>query len=166
MIQRKQTVYLLITVIMAFTYIAMNPVICSIKGKLKDQAFQEVENELLITFKMATFAQEGRGVAVESGNSYLTFTLWVLGSLGLLTILLFKQRKLQLRLASYLLIFDLMLLFLIYFEHSNKSSLFIDKESSWTFFAFAPLILIPLHVLALRGIIHDIQLLKSVDRLR
>lgn len=164
MIQRKQTLYLLIASIFAFTYLFSSPVFSEITGTMKEGGSTET---LVISYTETTFSEKDTSIEASTvKNNYLTLTLAVIGGIGLLTLLLFKKRKLQLRLASYLVMFDLLLLFLIYYQNSIGLKLFEEAETTWKVFAFLPAILPILHLLALRGIVHDIKLLQSVDRLR
>lgn len=164
MIQRKQTLYLLIASLFAFTYLFGSPVISEITGIVKGKTDTET---LTIRYAQTSFTQtDGQEQLIEGSNNFLVFTLTVIGGLGLLCIFLFKRRKLQLRFVSYLIMFDLLLLFLIYYQNKLGVKVFETAETSWKIYAFLPAILPLLHVLALRGIIHDIKLLKAVDRLR
>jgi len=164
MIQRKQTLYLLIASIFAFTYLFASPVFSEITGTMKEGGSTET---LIISYTETSFSEKNTAIEASTvKNNYLTLTLTVIGGIGLLAIFLFKKRKLQLRLASYLIMFDLLLLFLIYYQNSIGLKLFEEAETSWKVFAFLPVILPLLHFLALRGIVHDIKLLQAVDRLR
>lgn len=164
MIQRRQSLYLFIAVIFAFIYFFSSPQIASISGQVKDTNTNET---LRLNYTETAYIDQQNNIVGEaSSNDYLKFTLLIIGIMGLLTIFLFKQRKLQLRLAAYLIMFDLLLIFLVFFQHHTATKLFATYETSWQYFAFLPFILPVLHLLALRGIVHDIKLLQAVDRLR
>jgi hypothetical protein len=81
---------------------------------------------------------------------------------SIITIFLFKDRKLQLKIGITTLVISLLNIFLYYW----KTSSFVPTE--WTFdLTIAIVIAIPVVlILALRGIYKDEQLVKSVDRLR
>ncbi|MCK9481076.1 MAG: DUF4293 domain-containing protein [Bacteroidia bacterium] len=164
MIQRKQTLYLLIASLFAFVYLFTNPAISEVVGRMKGS--DKIET-LKISYRTTEFVSADNTVqVVNSSNSYLIFTLSIIGVFGLAAIFLFNKRKLQLRFASYLFMFDLLLFFMIYYHTNLGVKVFENSEIHWQIAAFMPLILPVLHFLALRGIVHDIKLLKSVDRLR
>ncbi len=164
MIQRKQTLYLLIASLFAFVYLLTNPTISEVVGNL--QGSDNIET-LRIGFRTTEFINSANTAQiVNSNNSYIIFTLTIIGIFGLACIFLFHKHKLQLRFASYLLMFDLLLFFMIYYQTSLGVKVFETADTHWKIAAFMPIILPFLHFFALRGIVHDIKLLKSVDRLR
>ncbi|MCO6494666.1 MAG: DUF4293 domain-containing protein [Bacteroidetes bacterium] len=164
MIQRKQTLYLLIASLFAFVYLLTNPAISEITGNMKGS--DKVET-LEVGYRTTQFFNSTEDLQILNGsNNYLIFTLSIIGVFGFACIFLFGKRKLQLRFASYLLMFDLLLFFMIYYQTNLGAKVFENSEIQWKIAAFMPFILPILHFLALRGIVHDIKLLKSVDRLR
>lgn len=166
MIQRKQTLYLLIGIVFILSYGLGNPQMATIKGAFQDSGSQSVAHVMLnhiLVFSQTTLNAEPDFTV---SNAFVVYTLIVIGALSFIALFLFKKRALQLRLVSYLLIFDVLLYFMLFFQISMMKKLFVDPATTWSFY-MATLLLLPLlHFLALRGIIHDIKLLKSVDRLR
>lgn len=91
---------------------------------------------------------------------WLTIITVLTGALGFVTIFLFDNRKLQLKLA-YLGIFLSVVLLVVYFmEMGNFSS---GSIALWCLFHFA---ILGCYILAARGIWKDEKLIKSMDRLR
>ena len=96
------------------------------------------------------------------------FTFWAIMSntamiaiLSIITIFLYKKRKLQINI-SYVLLFLLILEYALYFIFDNRNIAF--SEILFTFiFPFVSLILV---YLAIRGIKKDEKLIRSLNRLR
>lgn len=79
--------------------------------------------------------------------------------LAVITIFLFKNRKLQLRLSILGLVLSIALI-LLYFSQASRFDSYI---SLWCLFTFA----IPVgYLMAIRGIWKDQKLIKSLDKLR
>lgn len=164
MIQRKQSLYLFIAALFAFSYLFSSPVFCVLE---RNSESQESEKLILSYSKTVISSAHNESIEIKDANSYLVWTLIVIGSLSLFSIFLFKQRKLQIRLVVYAMVFDLLLFFLLYYQHKLGMTYFQGEAlTHWKVFAFLPLILPILHLLALRGVVHDIKLLQAVDRLR
>jgi hypothetical protein len=167
MIQRKQSLYLFIAAIFCVSYWFGNPTFATktgIKSILKGT--EEILNAKLKFTKTELSYTSSQVEPQIYEHSYIVYTIAVIAFLSIISIFIFKKRPLQLRLTSYLIMFDLLLLFLIYFQSAQVSKVFDSVQTEWKVFAFMPIILPILHLLALRGIIHDIKLLKAVDRLR
>ena len=100
-----------------------------------------------------------------SSSWAVLFAAGLAALLSLITIFLFKKRKLQIK-TSYILLFLLALVYIIYFIFDQKSLLttdfFLNTRLSFVF----PLIAIILVYLAIRGIKKDENLVRSLDRLR
>ena len=93
-------------------------------------------------------------------TTWFTILTILSAALALITIFLFKNRKLQLRL-TYLGIFITAVLLTLYFievGHFNDGTI-----SLWAIFYFAILVCF---ILAARGILKDQKLIRSMDRLR
>jgi uncharacterized membrane protein len=95
-----------------------------------------------------------------------TTTIWLsiitvlTGALGFVTIILFDNRKLQLKLC-YLGIFLTVILLVMYFlEMTNFAN---SVVALWCIFYFA---ILGSYILAARGIWKDEKIIKSMDRLR
>ncbi len=78
----------------------------------------------------------------------------------LITIFLYKNRKLQLRICLVCLVLSILIVVLYFMQVKNYSA---GSYSLWSVFAFAVPVLV---VLALRSIYKDEKLVKSLDRLR
>lgn len=168
MIQRKQSLYLLIGILSCIGFLVGNPKYATLTGNLKeDNSFALANAELKYTYsEVYDTSMTNKDSKVKVSNQYIHLTLWALVLLSLVSIFLFKNRALQLRLTAYLLIFDLLLFFLLYYQTNYVGSLFSNFETQWNYNAFLGILLPIVHILAIRGIVHDIKLLKAVDRLR
>ncbi len=83
-------------------------------------------------------------------------------TLAFLSIFLFKNRKLQIKVVITALLISLGTLLLYYWQ----SKAFIASESNYTLTAILPISIPILLILAIRGIHKDEKLIKSLDRLR
>lgn len=85
----------------------------------------------------------------------------------LITIFMYKKRELQLKLSSLNILLNAALCGLIFLYYSSNIQKTIAAETvSYMFGTYIPLINMVLSVLAMRWIKKDIDLIKSVDRLR
>jgi glucan phosphoethanolaminetransferase (alkaline phosphatase superfamily) len=102
-------------------------------------------------------------------NAYQTIPLTVLMSLTmifcLITILMYKNRILQIRLCgiNIFLIIGQTGMFLYYFFHAAKQ---IDAEKQFNISIVLPIVAIIFLYLAIRGIARDEALVKAADRIR
>jgi hypothetical protein len=97
-------------------------------------------------------------------NAKTTFWFTVLtilsGAIAFITIFLYKNRKLQLRLCYLGLFLTAVLLTMYFMEMKN----FIGGNIAvWVIFYFAILVC---YILAVRGILRDQKIIRSLDRLR
>jgi hypothetical protein len=142
MIQRIQTLWLIIVAITAFATSQLTLYV----GKLSNGS--ELE------FKLA-------------GNLLLAIIIILLGLLALICLFLYKNRKLQFKLSVIGLIVSIGFLFLEYFVVENyfKPDNAI-LTGSYKIGAILPVVMIVFFFMAARGIYRDEKLVKSMDRLR
>lgn len=85
----------------------------------------------------------------------------------IITVFMFKKRQLQLKLSSLNVFLNAILCGLIFLYYSSNIQKTIAAETiSYMFGSYIPLINMVLSVLAMRWIKKDIDLIKSIDRLR
>jgi hypothetical protein len=143
MIQRKQSIWLLLAAVLAFLSLKL-PVYT---GNILDASNAKV------------FISHTLKAEVKHGLLLITLTA-VLGTLCLVTIFLYKSRTKQMYLCLGLTILALLNLYLYYIQ----SKVFVDGT-----FAITALIVLAIPfctLLAARGIYKDEQLVKSLDRIR
>jgi hypothetical protein len=142
MIQRIQTLWLIIVAITAFA-----------TSQLTLYIGEEV-NKTELPFKLA-------------GNLLLAITIILLGILALICLFLYKNRKLQFKISVFGVILSVGFLFLEYYVVEN---IFKPNHSiqtgSYQIGALLPLVMVVFFFLAARGIYKDERLIKSMDRLR
>jgi hypothetical protein len=106
-----------------------------------------------------------------AGNSVKALPLLILTILMLLipfvTIFMFKKRELQLKLSSLNVFLNAVFcgLIFLFYDNSVQENLLVETIT-YAFGTYIPLINMVLSVLAMRWIKKDIELIKSVDRLR
>ena len=140
MIQRLQTLWLLVASALAFTTLKVP----FFSGNIM------VEN--LNQFQRFT----------AMGNIFLMILTVAVGIAALITIFLYNDRKLQLKISILILTISLLNLFLFYLETKK----FIPTDWSFNLTAAAAIAIPVFLMMAIRGIYKDEKLIKSVDRLR
>lgn len=106
-----------------------------------------------------------------AGNSVKAMPLLILTILMLLipfvTIFMFKKRELQLKLSSLNVFLNAVFcgLIFLFYDNSIQENLLVETIT-YAFGTYIPLINMVLSVLAMRWIKKDIELIKSIDRLR
>lgn len=140
MIQRLQTLWLLFASALAFT-----------------------------TLKISFFSGN---IMVENAKQFQRFTAMshmflmiltvVVGIGSLVTVFLYKNRKLQVKITSALMVLSIINLILYYLQTKN----FIPNEWSFDITALLALAIPFFLFLAVRGMYKDDKLIKSLDRLR
>jgi len=142
MIQRIQTLWLVIVAITAF-----------------------------LTFRLTLYVGKSTdGTEIPfllAGNLFLAIVIILLGILALICLFIYKNRKLQFKLSVIGVILSIGFLFLEYYivENVFKPSRAI-LSGSYQIGALLPLIMVIFFFLAARGIYKDERLIKSMDRLR
>lgn len=84
----------------------------------------------------------------------------------IVTIFLFKKRELQLKLSSLNVFLNAVFCGLIFLFYADKMQEMLSVDALYASGTYVPLINMVLSVLAMRWIRKDIELIKSVDRLR
>ena len=162
MIQRRQTIFMLLSVIIT-ALLFFTPL-------MSFNANDEVMRFTIFGIK--------NPIETMSFSATYTWPLVVLTILmtvaPLVTIFLYKKRELQVRLCRLNMLVNIIFIGLvfIYYESDVMSVIFAVENDIYTldvayFIGMAfPLVNLVLGILAIRGIKKDIELLKSVDRLR
>ena len=97
-----------------------------------------------------------------TGNILLTITTVATGLLALVVIFLYKDRRLQMRLSFVALLLSCIDL-VLYFVETKK---FVPGEGNYDLTAIIAIVIPVLIILAIRGMVRDQKLVKSLDRLR
>ena len=141
MIQRIQTLWLLVVAIAAFATYTLTLYV----GKGADGAqkvFQLADDFLLVIIIIA------------------------LGLLAMINLFLFKNRKLQFKLAVFGTIFSIGFIFLEYIRVEGFKKTNAIQSGSYQIGALLPILMVIFFFLAARGIYKDERLIKSMNRLR
>ncbi|HMK03236.1 MAG TPA: DUF4293 domain-containing protein [Ferruginibacter sp.] len=97
---------------------------------------------------------------IATHNILIMITTIIVGTLALLTIFLFKNRTLQLRLCVLGILLEAVLIFLYYREANTFT------DGTYALYALLHSLVVIFFFLAARGINKDGKLIKSTDRLR
>lgn len=141
MIQRIQTLWLLIVAIAAFATYTLTLYIGKIAGGT-EKVFQLADDFLLVIL------------------------IILLGILAIICLFLFKNRKLQFKLSVFGVIFSVAFLFLEYIRVEGFKKTNTIESGSYQIGALLPLVMVVFFFLAARAIYKDERLVKSMDRLR
>ncbi len=153
MIQRIQSVYLLLTIILSVLFLS---------GKI--MLFVNDKSEIL-ALKVIGFSQENNPGEIIAETYPLTGILFISVAASLAAFASWKNRKLQSKLTQILISAEaaaiiLMLYYAYYFSRS------LGYQYKFSIFSLIPLAVIILSVLAVAAIRKDEELVKSYDRLR
>lgn len=154
MIQRIQTLYLLISVVL-LALMLFFPLV-------------EFANEEGVVFLLSAFGiddLQNTGALVNVQTYPVSVILLVIVAVNLVAVFLHKKRLLQLRFCVYNMVFMLGALVVIYFYSSQiASQTGTSIQYAWP--SIMPIISVILTLLAIRGIRKDIKLLRSAERIR
>ena len=155
MIQRIQSIYLLLTTALSFLFLGGSFLNFNDKAGLA----------MIFTFKGIEKISSGQGFELIQNTWPFTIVLILIILLSLLTIFLYKNRTLQLLMAKILIGLVLFLILI-----SAYYSYVIISDFGGTLIPGVkmalPVVMLVLSILAFRGIRKDDQLVKSYDRLR
>jgi hypothetical protein len=155
MIQRIQSIYLSLILLLSISFFRRSVFNCiDEKGQVID---------VLLTGIMTD--QSGQVISSITALWPLTLILIIIPLISLVTILTFRNRKIQLILAMWVVIFSsgLIIALAVYayiMIHSYKLSIVPGIKTA------IPVLMFVFSILAYRGILKDHRLVKSYDRLR
>lgn len=161
MIQRIQTVYLILIVTIAFAL--QYPDVLLVKGQFTPA--NGTPYAFSLSFTGLTLSSE---VTEQMSLGNTRYAYAITGIIALVSVFMFKRLPVQLRMVSFNLLFILLALFYTAFnlyklnniEHTEVTHISIQ----WG--AMLPALMLVFNILAIRGIRKDIELLASADRLR
>jgi hypothetical protein len=164
MIQRIQTIYLLIIVASIALLAGFNAPVYQVTGI--DKWTGPTDGTVKVCYaSRSKIPSQGETVTVP--NNYLVYAMAASGLLAFVAIFMFKNRRMQLLLCAfnYLLFAAIGALIWLYIDEA-KSWLFEIHSSNVNITLLVPALLPLWNYLAMRGIMKDEQLVKSMDRLR
>ena len=155
MIQRIQTVYLLLTILTS--------------GLFLTGSFLEFRNDtgelIKITFMGIYRSVGGNGFELTLKLIPMTVLILLIPLLSAVTVFLYKKRKLQLKAASVIIVIAIVLIILtVYYVFIVISRFKVDLVM--TIKMFLPVVIMLFAILAFRAIKKDEDLVRSYDRLR
>lgn len=155
MIQRIQTIFLFLATVFA-GILFFTPIFSfNYGGDLMKLTILGVKN-----------ANEALAFAATYSLPLILITILIV-AVPMVTIFMFKKRELQLKLSSLNVFLNAALCGLIFLFYASDIEKRVDVEAvSYLFGTYIPLINMVLSVLSMRWIKKDIDLIKSVDRLR
>lgn len=162
MIQRRQTIFMLLSVIITALLFFM-PLASFNDGTT------------VMKFTIFGIQQPIETISLSTAYTWPLVVLTILMTLApFVTIFLYKKRELQVRLCRLTMLVNIIfigLIFLYYEADIQKIIAAVEGDEYQLYVAYffgmvIPLVNLILEILAIRGIKKDIDLLKSVDRLR
>ncbi|MBS3915285.1 MAG: DUF4293 domain-containing protein [Bacteroidetes bacterium] len=157
MIQRKQSLYLLLIFLFA--------ALC-LFGNLKYAGFSDKEdkNKTELRYTTTEITQENSQHSVAKWINVLI--LASIGIMALINIFLFKNRELQKKLCIYLTLVSALLILVMVLDFNTTRNTYPDSATYPGVFSVFPVVMILLSFMAWRGVRKDENLLKSMDRIR
>lgn len=155
MIQRPQTLFYLAIVAICLMLIFSNTVFYRTTGEEGTKVSVEYDETELIS----------KDNASKEANTWLVSFLVGVAVLAVVSLVMFKNRKLQNLLSAFNYLFILGLVVMMYM-YSMNMDYFNSGTSGFTFSALMPLALLFFNFLAMRGVKKDELLIRSMDRLR
>ena len=162
MIQRRQTIFMLLAAIASVLLFFMPLISFDANGDVMRFTIFGIKNPI-------------DTISLSKTYTWPLVVLTVLMTIApLVTIFLYKKRELQVRLCRFNMLLNIIFIGLVfvYYESDILGVIKAVENDSYTldvayFIGMAfPLVNLVLEILAIRGIKKDIDLLKSVDRLR
>ncbi|MFM6984060.1 MAG: DUF4293 family protein [Chitinophagaceae bacterium] len=169
MIQRRQTIYLALIVILAGLAIIFNLKISSFNGLTEGVKTQVSLGLVFPEFKTEMPVNGGPAVNIkqEGVNTPILITFLVMAVLTIISIFQFKNLQLQKKMLTLNYVVMVLLFFFVYYTHIQLIKTFTDVTEAKFEWTRVLLVLFPsFNYLAINHIKKDIELLASVDRLR
>jgi len=163
MIQRKQSLYLLILAVVSVIVSFSNAAVLQFSGSGLYNG--NTIDKATVSYSKLTFLS-GDTVVNMVSPSKTQFILWSIALLAILATLSYKNRKRQITFCSVNFAFILFIPVFIYLDFRNVQNLFSVGDIEILISATFPLALLIMNFLAVRGIVKDDNLIKSMDRLR
>lgn len=164
MIQRKQSIYLLLIILLGVVYLSVNPLLFEASGV--DKWTEGKSGTVEVSMLKIDRIMNGESV-LFTWNSYLIYSLSVVTLLAFIAIFLFKNRKLQLLLCGFnYLAMVAFGVFVYLYGLEGKSWVSILEGSSWHYAHWFALLWPVWNFMAMKGILHDEKLIRSMDRIR
>ena len=153
MIQRKQSIYLFLIVILSVILVQFDPSFYKTQDPNTEQVIQ-------VGYSTTTM-----GAEVVGQNTGMIYLFYAIALLSLITIFLYRNRKLQMKLIMGVIAFGIVVMINMY-HYSIGMNYFEQGTTEFTSFAISPVAILLLGILALRGVQKDEKLVRSVDRIR
>lgn len=164
MIQRIQTIYFLLILLLIGVLMITDPVYFSMSGY--DKWTNDALGTLNVSYLYMTYLISG--VQTDATyNSYLIYSLVVTAITAFCCIFLYGNRKRQILLAriNFISILAVIGTVMLYYVETHKW--ISDVETMKAYWVIGLPVLLPvLNILAIRGIKKDAALIRSMDRLR
>ncbi len=157
MIQRIQSAYLLVSVILTFLFAFLS------------FASFEVNDNVYFMKVMGLYYQDTSEVLFEAPNMSLSAVVFFSILLSISAVFNFKKRSVQIQLVTLAIIAQLASVGLVLFAISTLPVGILEgtmPQVNYTFASFLPIAAVVFLVLALRGIKKDEKLIKSLNRIR
>jgi len=160
MIQRKQSIYLLLIAVIVGLLYGLDPAYYTETGKVQaDDGPEKVS--ITVHFHTTHLSAD-----VDAQNLGMKVIMFGLIGLSIFAIFLFKNRKVQRSLVTFNYLLILILFANMYWYSLGMHYTEIETLKEFLPAAFSPIPLLLLNFLAQRGIKQDDDLVRSLDRLR
>lgn len=164
MIQRKQSIYLIIIILTVVALFTGNPLMYEVTGL--DQWTKGQSGTLEVSV-LKIDGKIGDDVQFSVWNSYLIYALAVIGLLASIALFMFKNRKMQLLMCGFNYLFMVIFSILAYIYVQDGIARVAEVDSKAMHYLVFVAALLPVwNFLAMKFIMADEKLIRSMDRLR
>lgn len=164
MIQRKQNLYLALIIILCLVLSFSKFSIAELN--LSHPPSELSEGDRIVMTYSNNFVYNGQASIQSIANANVQYILWCIALFALLGIISFKKLKRQITFSAFNFAFILFLPVFVYLDYTNLAKVYAISEIQIINTAIIPVALLLLNFLAVRGIVKDHNLIKSMDRIR
>lgn len=163
MIQRKQTLWLALIVLICISSVWLNIPFREIEGQLDGKVIEDALARIGFSHTEITIA---KARVKNQPNTFLKYTVWLIALVAAASVFLYKQRNRQLILGKILYGLVVVMVFFMYYYGWSERYVDIQPDSQIIISALFPLVIAWANYKANSGIQYDESLVKSYDRLR
>jgi len=165
MIQRRQNLYLALMVILSLILSFSSYTIAELPTE-NLKGFPGADMIHMNYSSNMAYASESKASIGKISSAKTQYMLWCIALFALFAILSFKKLKRQVTFCSFNFAFILFLPVFFYLDYANVSAAYDTSKIELLGTAIIPIALLLFNIVAIRGVVKDYNLLKSMNRIR
>lgn len=163
MIQRKQSLWLLLIFIINISSVWLNIPFLQVEGQIDGKVVEDVFADIGFSYTNIDIAKNRE---VSHDNTFLKYCTLLIAFLSATSIVLFKNRKYQITLGNVIYLLLCVQLFFMYYYGISKRYVDYSPDYNPVISLIFPFITFWLNYKAIKGVKKDDDLVKSYDRIR